>query len=241
MTNTRELAHAAEAYGNAVDYLHGPRRRAARDGFISGAEWLAERSVDRNEFDAMRQDRDDFKSQASDLQAKLDAMTGERDGWQNSATDFAQKLHDERSERVVVDRQMLGNRNHIVMLQADNARLEKERDMARNATDEWITLAEKRKAEAQDWHHAYDRLVSDVVHGRKHVLPVTVGVDPAAPGSDRTVIAVCKAYERAMDDMHAFGLGVVSIDGDSALRHVDLKEFLADKLDSKDDAGNWRT
>ena len=54
-----------------------------------------------------------------------------------------------------------------------------------------------------------------------------IGVDPAAPGSDRTVIAVCKAYERAMDDMGSLGTGVMSLNGDGTWRHVDLREFLA--------------
>lgn len=219
---------------------------AALGAFIAGAAWQAERPAKFccNEFDAMRQDRDDFKSQVSDLQAKLDAMTGERDGWKNSATDFAEQLF------------QAGAR--IAALEKDASELAAIRTAAVKDRD--------------DWHHAYDRLVSDVVHGRDlkslvdpsgcrafpdaatfaeavensmssamretltiplsltfrvdepgdyrvtasghHDMKVkrvirrvpridpgaVIGVDPAAPGSDRTVIAVCRAYERDMED-----------------------------------------
>lgn len=193
MVDKRDVAGAAETYANAVDYLHGPRRRAARDGFIAGADLMAETVID--------------------LQAKLDAMTGERNGWRSSAAEFAQSLHDERNELTRGNKRRLELAEKVDRVNVDNARLEKERD---------------------DWHHAYDRLVSDIVHGRpftfdrvdpsgcrtfpdaatfaEAVASATVthcGVDPAAPGSDRTVIAVCKAYERAMDDMGSLGTGVM--------------------------------
>ena len=158
-----------------------------KGAFIAGAAWQAERPEKAccDEFDAMRQDRDYFKSQVSDLQAKLDAMTGERDGWQNSAKHFSKRLH--------------AALFHIEGLEKDTSELAAIR-----------TAAVKER--------------------------VTVGIDPAAPGSDRTVIAVCKAYERAMDDMGSFGIGVVFHDEDGNVQNVDLKEFLADKPEAKSEA-----
>jgi len=53
-------------------------------------------------------------------------------------------------------------------------------------------------AERDDWHHAYDRLVSDVVHGRNHHI---IGMDVSKPGSDMSVVSVSYPNGKAREIM----------------------------------------
>lgn len=102
-------------------------------------------------------------------------------------------------------------------------------DTAESEVIHWMRRAKELEAERDDWHHAYDKLVSDVVHGRKPAVeskPVTdesgasvgaglwkidpeklkdmkIGVDPAAPGTDKTVISQWVPFtdlEEVIDD-----------------------------------------
>lgn len=74
-------------------------------------------------------------------------------------------------------------------------------------------------SERDDWHCAYDKLVSDLVHGRKRVFNVKVSAEDEAE------------INKAADDMSSFGTGCVHVDQDGKAAHVDLSKMFVRKVE----------
>lgn len=182
---TKSITEAADGYAVRMDSLWGPRQKAYRDGFIAGAEWQAQQytilsvthggklvRVSRDDLVSLLEDRDRLNTLLQPGAAIpvrcVPRMVGvsvvmTKETWDGHCR-HVDELGAELEKAQALSRTHKANCNHY---KEQVGKLESQVERLRTEKANMQGAADKLMAERDDWHHAYDKLVSDVVHGRE--------------------------------------------------------------------------